>query len=220
MQLPQRFEGPGLNLTLQMYNQYRTTYPAVEIIGGMLYDVAPFVSGGAGTLRAQFFNVARATPNLTNLPTPGVLTNNQGFLIRALRFLPHWLPRSTARAAAGNVQPGCVDDMAQILNTGVFRLNIGSKPYAEIPLWMIPGGGGVFPISGSDGDTADPGNVQDWATNGVPSSDNAFTLSQPLFLQPLVNFDGLITWPAVITLANGNSNIQVCLDGDQMRPVQ
>ena len=206
------------NVTLAMYEQYRTTFPALEVIGSMLWDTATFTS--AAVNRIQFFSTARATPDLSNLPTPGMLTNNNAFLIRAFRFRTRNNPRYTARAATTNVTTGAVDDLAQLLNSGFFRLTIASKPYAEFPLWVMPSGCGPSGLVGIDGDTADPGNTLDFATIGVPVQDNAFVLSQPLFIAPMVNFNVEISWPAAITLAAGNTLLQVVFDGDLIRPVQ
>lgn len=206
------------NLTLQAYNQYRTTYPAVEVIGGMLWDTVLFTS--AAVNRLQLFNTPRATPDLTNLPTPGMLTNNTAFLIRAIRFRTRNNPRSTARAAAGAVSTGAWDDLAQLMNTGFFRLTIAAKPYAEFPLWFLPAGCGPWGALGTDGNTADPGITVDFATNGMPMQNNAFVLSQPLFISPLVNFFAELQWPAAITLVAGNTLLQLVFDGDMIRPVQ
>ncbi len=206
------------NLTLAAYNKYRTTYPAIEIIGGMLWDTAQYTS--AATLNMQFFTTPRATPDLTNLPTPTVLTNNNGFLIRAFRFRSRNNPRVEARAATTNVTTGAFDDLAQLMNTGFFQLVIGAKPYFEVPLWTIPSGCGPCGVLGADGDTADPGISIGFATIGVPTQKNALVLSQPLFISPLVNFAVNITWPAAITLAAGNTLLQVVFDGDLIRPVQ
>lgn len=206
------------NVTLASYNAYRTTYPAVEVIGGMLWDTVQYTS--AATLRLQFFNVPRATPDLSNLPTPGLLTNNTGFLVRAFRFRTRNQPRATARAATTNVTTGSFDDIAQLLNSGFFRLTIASKPYAEFPLWFLPSGCGPFGSMGVDGDTADPGITISYPTIGVPSQDNAFVLSQPLFISPMIAFFAEILWPAALTLEGGNTLLQVVMDGDLIRPVQ
>jgi hypothetical protein len=206
------------NVTLAAYNQYRTTYPDIEVIGGMLWDTAQYVT--ATTLRLTFFNAVRATPDLSNMDTPSMLSNNKAFLIRAFRFRVLQTSRSTTRAADGSVQPGAVDNIAQLLNTGFLRLMISSKPYGEYPLWVVPSGDGPMGPSGADGDVATTGLVQDWAICGEPSSDNVLSLTQPLFLAPMVNFYVELLFQAAITLAGGSTNLQVILDGDLMRPVQ
>jgi hypothetical protein len=214
--LPNSFN--PVNESLKAYNQYRTTYPDVEVIGGMLWDTVVFTS--AATLQSQFFNAVRATPDLSNMDTPSMLANNKGFLIRAVRFKVLQVPRAVARAADGNVQPGAFDNIAQLLNTGFMQLFIGSKPYMQFPLWMIPAGDGVSGTIYGDGDNATTGVIADFATNGVPAADNVFVLTQPLFIAPLVNFYAQINWAAAITLAGGNTSIRLVFDGDLMRPVQ
>lgn len=214
--LPRNFS--PTNVTLASYNQYRTTYPDIEVIGGMLWDTAAYVS--AATLQLQFYNAVRATPDLSNMDTPSLLSNNKAFLIRALRFRVLQTTRATARAADGSVQPGAIDNIAQLLNTGYFQLIISSKPYCQFPLWTIPAGDGPMGMGAADGDNPTTGVIADWASNGEPSSDNVLSLSQPLFLAPMVNFYCQINWAAAITLAGGNTNLQVIFDGDLMRPVQ
>lgn len=208
------------NPFFQAYQQYNTQYPALEVIGGMLYDTVGFVSAAINSL--NFFGAGnpRASLDLGNMEIPSQLAAPKAFLIRAFRFVLKQEPRSTARAAAGAVQPGAIDNMFQLLNTGVLTLTIGSKPYAEFPLWMIPSGGGPVSFAGLCGDAADPGSIVDWATSGVPMSDNALVLSQPLFIAPQINFGVNLAWPAAITLSGGNTNVMVCMDGDLLRPVQ
>jgi hypothetical protein len=209
----------GNNLTLSAYNQYRSIYPVIEVIGGMLWDTVAFVS--AAVNRLQLFNAARATPDLSNLDTPGMLTSNKGFLIRAIRF--SLLQRSvlTARQATGNVQPCATDNLAQVLNTGFFRFTIGSKVYFEFPLWAIPAGEGVSGCLAADGDRPDPGIVYDYVNNGLPNPGNALVLTQPVFISPMVNFFGELLWPAAITFAPAaNLNVRITFDGDLMRPAQ
>jgi len=201
------------------YQQYNTQYPALEVIGGMLYDTVQFVSAAVNNL--IFFTAGpRASWDLTNMEAASVLTGNKAFLCRAFRFYVKQLPQSVARAAAGAVQPGAVDNIAQLINAGVLRLTVGAKVYAEFPLWVIPSGAGVFPLYGSDGNAADPGQVQDYATCGSPTVENALTLPQPLFIAPQINFSVVLSWPAAITLSGGSTFLTVAMDGELLRPVQ
>lgn len=201
------------------YQQYNTQFPALETIGYMLYDTVAFVSAAINNL--NFFTAgARASLDLTDMELASQLPAPSAFLIRALRFYVKQTARVVARAATGAVQAGAMDNIAQLINTGVLTLTIGAKPYAQFPLWMIPSGGGAVPFIGNDGNTADPGLVLDYAVNGVPSPDNALVLSQPLFLAPQINFVVNIVWPAAITLAGGNTNLCVAMDGDLLRPIQ
>jgi hypothetical protein len=201
------------------YAKYNTQYGGEkESVGWMLWDTVQYTS--AATVALTFFNAIRATRDLSNMELAGQLAAPKAFLVRAIRFYVKELPRATARSAAASVQTGALDDMQQLLNDGVLSFLIGSKNYGVFPLWSVPAGGGFFGQYGSDGDVADPGEVQDWATNGVPHTHNVFTLSRPLFIAPQINFQVTITWPAAITLAGGNTNLSVILDGDLIRPVQ
>jgi hypothetical protein len=203
------------------YEQYASQYRgAIEKLGGMLYDTVAFVT--AATLQLTFFNAIPANPSVGNMELAGQLPNPKGFLIRAIKvnILQH--PMSMARTAAGTVQPGALDNIAQILNTGVLTLTIGTKRYAQFPIWMLPGGCGVYGVQASDGDVADPGEIQDFATNGYPDPHNSFNLSLPIFIGPGINFNAIIQWPApaIATAGAIAVPIRVILDGDLVRPIQ
>lgn len=206
------------------YQDYASQYGgAIEAIGGQLYDTVVF-TGGA-TLNLVFFTALRNNLALSNMELAGTLPSPKGFLIRSIRVAIKEEPLSTARAAAGAVQPGALDNVAQIINTGVFTLTIGAKQYAQFPLWLLPAGMGLDGPMASDGDVADPGEIQDYGCNGVPDIRNVRTLSKPIFIGPQINFNGTIVWPApVIALAGPGAPhtipITVILDGDLLRPVQ
>jgi hypothetical protein len=202
------------------YQDYASQYGgAIEAIGGVLYDVVTYTS--ATTLNMNYFTTLRNNLGLSNMELAGTLASPKAFLVRAIRVDILQPPMSSARAAAGSVQPGAMDNIAQFLNSGILTLTIGAKQYAQFPLWMLPCGSGVWGVMASDGDVADPGEIQDYATNGYPQSWNVRTLSKPIFIGPQINFNVLINFPAVITTAGGVAvNIKVLLDGDLLRPVQ
>ena len=203
---------------IQSYRQYMAQFGnAIEQIGGQLFDTLLLTS--AATVRLTYFNAIRALP-LSNLQVASILPAPQAFMIRAIRVPIFVSVFNIARAATTNIQTGPVNDMALLLNTGVLELTIGSKSYGQWPLWMLPQGSGPMASLASDGDTADPGAVQQFATNGEPDLFNVRALSLPIFIPPQVNFQVDLTWPAVVTLAAGNPNIQVILDGDLFRQVQ
>ena len=203
------------------YQQYNTQFPQIETIGGMLYDTVLYMSGVSVSL--NFFTAGpRASFDLTNMEIPSQLAAPKAFLVRAFRFYVKQAPMVMARVAAGTRQTGAFDNIAQLTNDGVLTLTIGSKPYALFPLWMIPAGGGPYPMLGATGATADPGLHLDYANNGSPFAANALVLSQPLFIAPQINFSVNLSWPGAITLAPNNTNTSLCvvMDGDILRPVQ
>lgn len=205
------------------YQEYASQYKGViEAIGGQLYDTLNYTS--AATINLTFFTALRNNLALSNMELAGTLPSPKGFLIRSIRVAILEEPLSNARAAAGAVQPGAVDNIAQLLNTGVFTLTIGAKQYAQFPIWMLPAGMGLDGPMAGDGDVADPGEIQDYGCNGVPDIRNVRSLSKPIFIGPQINFNAVITWPAALTLAGPGAPhtvpLKVMLDGDLLRPVQ
>lgn len=201
------------------YEQYNSQYKGKkESIGWMYWDTLQYTS--AATLQLVFFAAQRATLDLSNMTLGGQLPAPNAFLLRGLRFFLKQRPRSTAKAALGAVQPGAIDNIQQLHNTGVLQILIGAKEYGPYPLWLIPSGGGAFGVIASDGDVASPGEIQDYAISGAPDARNSFTLAVPIFIAPQINFSATLTWPAAITLAGGNTNISIGFEGDLIRPVQ
>lgn len=195
------------------FQSYNTQYQGrKEIIGWAWWDTVAYVS--AASVNLNFFNALRATPDLSNMEIPSQLAAPKAFFLRAIRFYVKTRPFAAAVAVAA-VQPGTLDDINQLINTGVLTLTIGNKLYSQLPLWMLPSGGGVTGTNASGG-----AGSYDSATNGMPDARVVYSLTKPLFIAPQINFIVNITWPAAIVLAGGNTNITVVLDGDLVRPVQ
>ena len=200
------------------YERYNTQYGGqIESIGWKLWDTQTFISGTTTSL-PQWFNV-RATPDLSNMEVAFQLPAPKAFFVRAVRFFVKQRPRSTDQSATTVVQPGAVDNIAQLINTGVWTFTIGNKVYDMEPLWCLTAGGGAQGVLAIQGAEA-VGVVTDYAQNGIADPRAVNTLSKPLFIAPQINFTAVVTWPAVITLAGGNTDICFLLDGDQLRPVQ
>lgn len=201
------------------YEQYNSQYGGkIESIGWKLWDTQTYVSATTTQL-PQWFNV-RATPDLSNMEVAFQLAAPKAFLVRAIRFYVKQRVRSNARAASAAVQPGAIDNIAQLCNTGVWVFTIGNKVYNMEPLWCLTAGGGATGVLALEGATADPGAGIDYAQNGVADPRAVNTLSKPIFIAPQINFSAVVTWPAALTLAGGNTDISFLLDGDQLRPVQ
>ena len=203
------------------YQQYSTMYPgSKENVHWMFWDTNLYVSGAGGSTLLTFFTALRATKDLSNMLQPGQFPAPYAFLIRQYRFHVKQQPRTVARAATANPQPGAIDNIQQLINGGVLVFRTGSKDYGEHPLWMVPAGAGAYGGLAVDGDTADPGLFTDYALNGVPDAGGCYSLGEPLFIPPLASFSVTVTWPAPLTLAGGSTNVCVVLDGDLIRPVQ
>jgi hypothetical protein len=212
---------PGIftNSYPREYEQYNSQYGGqIESIGWKWWDTQTYVSAATVNL-GQWFNL-RATPDLSNMEVAFQLAAPKAFLIRAIRFFVKQRPRSVARAAATNPQTGAVDNIAQLINTGVFTLTIGNKQYNQEPLWCLTAGGGASGIIGAEGATADPGAMSDYAQNGIADPRAVNTLAKPIFIAPQINFSATVTWPAALTLAGGDTALTILLDGELLRPVQ
>jgi hypothetical protein len=87
------------------------------------------------------------------------------------------------------------------------------------PLWCLTAGGGAMGMLAIAAGGA-AFNSMDYAQNGVADPRAVNTLSKPLFIGPQINFNGVVNWPAALTLAGGNTDLTILLDGDLLRPVQ
>lgn len=201
------------------YEKYASAFgDQLESVGWSWWDTQPYVSGTTTSL-VQWFNV-RATPDLSNMQVAFQLSAPQAFLLRAIRFMVAQRPRSTAKAAATNPQTGALDNIALLTNTGVFNFTIGQKLYVQQPLWVLTAGAGPAGGISAEGATADPGGVADFGQNGIADPRAVWTLSKPIFIKPQMSFTATMAWPAALTLAGGNTDIKILLDGDLLRSVQ
>jgi hypothetical protein len=199
------------------YRDYNTQYGGkIEAVGWKWWDTQTYVSGTTTSL-PQWFNV-RATPDLGNMEIAFQLAAPKAFLIRAIRFYVKQRPRTVSPASGAGV--GAFDNIAQLINTGTFTITVGNKQYTLDPLWTLTSGGGAFGAMAAATAVATTQMYVDYATNGVPDPRAVNTLSKPLFIGPQINFSGVMTWPAALTLNGGNTDLCVLLDGDILRPVQ
>jgi hypothetical protein len=203
------------------YEAYNTQFPGQkEVIQWTWYDTQTYVSGTSTTLTFFQNGPGGRTLDLTNMEVAGQFAAPKAFFLRAIRFYIKQRPRSIARAAAASPNTGATDNVAQLDNTGVYSVTIGSKNYGQFPLWLLTAGGGPYSMISLEGATADPGGAIDYAQNGFPDARNLFTLSKPQFIAPQINFAVQLTWPAALTLAGGDTPLQILWDGDVIRPVQ
>lgn len=193
------------------YAAYNTQYKGnIETIGWKWWDTQTFTSASTTAL-TQFFNV-RASLDLSNMEVAFQLAAPKAFLIRAIRFFIKSRPTGITAATVSNVtiETGLFDDLAQLINLGVFQLTIGNKTYNMEPMWCLTAGGGAYGIL----------TTGSYAQSGIADPRAVNTLSKPLFIGPQINFTARIDWPNTLTLAGGNPAVCILLDGDLLRPVQ
>lgn len=201
------------------YEQYSASYGnKLDRIGWKWWDTQTYVSGTTTQL-PQWFNV-RATPDLGNMEVAFQLAAPKAFLIRAIRFFVKQRPRMVSPPVTAPIT-GAIDNVAQLINTGVWVLTIGNKQFAMEPLWVLTAGGGAYGVmAAANTSGSNAANYFDYAQNGIPDPRAVNTLPIPIFIPPQLNFSAVVSWPAALTLSGGNTDITFLLDGDLLRPVQ
>jgi hypothetical protein len=198
------------------YAAYDTQFPgSKEVIGWSWYDTLTYTSAVTNTL-TFFTQINAKTLAQTNMTIAGQLAAPQAFFLRAIRIKPIIPPFSSAIAAPPANQAGALSDMLNLITQGVAQLTVGQKIYGQWPIWELPGGGGLFSnITGSAADT------MQYASNGIVDPRAVYSLTQPLFFAPQINWKLDLLWPGgPVTLTTGTPNIVVIFDGDLIRPVQ
>lgn len=171
-----------------------------------LYDTITLTAGTALTTNSSAFFVnvgsnANKTINQTNMTRSSELISPEAFSIKQFRIR---FSENLLRV-----------DLTNIYNGFIFEFDIGKKPYMQVPIWMIPAGGGIAGFSDLTGESA--------YTNGWPSCNSARSLALPLVISSKAAFQGFLNGPSY-TLSNvGGSTglIMMCvLEGFYARGVQ
>lgn len=85
---------------------------------------------------------------------------------------------------------------------------------------MLPCGGGPEGTLAIAGTFAAPNQVQQqYANNGIPDLRNRYSFWGDITLPHNQNFLWRLTWSAALTLAAGNTNVRVWMDGYLYRRV-
>ena len=179
------------------------------------------VGGTAGSAKTIFD---------TNLELPSTLPSGKAFMIESIEVF--FIPGSVATAntftlikplefaaAAAVTLAGQLADVNSFYMSGLLELNILSKNYLrETPLLTFP------PKTALNLDVAASSNS---ATTGATIIQNGRAAGRPYYispeiaLQPAVNFEVLLRWPAAVATPSGfNARVGVILDGYFMRASQ
>jgi len=198
------------------YRQFNTQYPRSEVVSGMLWDTIAFTNA---TLQLTFFTVAKATVDLSNMIIGGQLPYPMAFLVRSIRLFLKQRPESANVVAPAGTQVGAVNNIALLYNTGSFQITVGAKQYGIYPLWILSSGGGPYGFMNVI-NILIAGGMADYGGMGTPHSRNAFTLAQPLFIEPQMSFKVDLYWPAALALTRTPLPLCVAFEGDLIRAVQ
>ena len=226
------------------FNARRVTNPnQSEIVRQRFYDYQLYAT--AGTTQLTFFSApvgqglttalggtAGTAKTLwdTNLELPNTLPSGKAFMIESIEVL--FFPGSVSTAntytvaspvlfnatAAAAVQSQLAD-VNSFYQSGMLELNILSKNYLrETPMIAFP------PKSNFQLDAALASNSATTALNGavnMRASGRPYYLEPTIALQPAVNFEVVIRYPAAVATPSGfNARVGVILDGYFMRASQ
>lgn len=226
------------------FNARRVTNAAQsEIVRQRFYDYQLYAT--AGSTQMTFFSqpigqgVTSAVGGTvgspktlwdTNLELPSTLPSGKAFMIESIEVF--FMPGSVATAntftlikplefaaAAAATLGGQMADVNSFYNSGMLELNILSKNYLrETPLLAFP------PKTAFGLDAAISSNSATTAANIVQSmkaTGRPYYISPEIALQPAVNFEVILKWPAAVATPSGfNARVGVILDGYFMRASQ
>lgn len=166
----------------------------------------------------------------TNMELGGQLPSGKSFLVESIEVL--YLPGasnaantyttanlSQFAAVSALALTAAIQDVQQFYSSGMLELNILSKNYLrETPLLAFP------PKAHLDLSAASATNS---ATTSLVAQTLAKAAGRPYYieprvtLQPAVNFEVLLRWPALVpTISTNNARVGVILDGYQLRASQ
>jgi len=195
----------GIPVPRNLRKNQVTVPNAGEWIDWILYDTQVFTDNSTVVLD-NFFGTVRASIVDGNMETAGQMPGQKMFLLRGIgvEVLP---PLNSSATTAPLI------DVIALIHQGALRLNIGSKSYAEWPLFLLSAGGGVF------GNPYTAGASVTYGTNGLPDPRACYGLARPLLLTSSLNFSCRIEWAAAVNIT-ANCRIRVLLKGELGRPVQ
>lgn len=179
----------------------------LEAIALPLYDTGTYTS--ATTTQITFFTTARGSRNLSNLDTPGILSDPQYFLIDYMGLDILTPPGDGAWLDVHRLLSG--DTVA---NGGPYwEFSLQGKSYGQIPLTFMHESGGVrgYGFSTATADTVEVGR------NALP--DGGWCVDGSILIPPMAGFQVEIVWPNAVTLATSPVAIRPWLAGTLYRKV-
>jgi hypothetical protein len=226
------------------FQRARVTNPdQSEIVRQRFYDYQLYAT--AGVAQMTFFSAAvgqglttalGATAGTaktlwdTNLSMPNTLPSGQGFMIESIEvvFFPGsvstantYTPQLLANfeATAADAAVAAANDVNTFYQSGMLELNVLSKNYLrETPLMCFP------PKAWFDGAVAIASNAAATGLTSVlavTSKGRPYYIEPTIALQPAVNFEVVLKWPAAVATPSGfNGRVGVILDGYFLRASQ
>lgn len=239
----------GLALCMDMptasdFNARRVTNPdQSEVYRNRLYDYQLYATAGVSQL--TFFSQPAGqgltsalgstagtakTLSDTNLLVSNTLPSGMAFMIESIE-VPFW-PGSVStantytpanvsvfNAASSATLQGMLNDVNTFYQSGLLELNILQKNYLrETPLMAFPP---KTYLTGSFAVSSDSATEGSTALVTMHSDGRPYYVEPNITLQPAVNFEVVLKWPAAVATPSGfNARVGVVLDGVFMRASQ
>ena len=233
-----------MEVSVADFAQNRVTNPGQsEIVRQRLYDYQLYAT--AGTTSQLFFQSAIGqgvtsaigatvgTPKTlwdTNMELGGQLPSGKAYLIESIEvlFTPGTVATANTYTQAGFVLFAAVaavtvgnwvNDVNTFYQSGMLELNVLSKNYLrETPLLCFPPKA-QFDYSGAI--ASNSATTSEVGASFAKVAGRPYYLEPRVTLQPAVNFDVTLRWPAAVATPSGfNARVGIILDGYLMRASQ
>jgi hypothetical protein len=233
-----------MDVSVADFAQNRVTNPGQsEIVRQRLYDYQLYAT--AGTTSQLFFQSAIGqgitsaigatvgTPKTlwdTNMELGGQLPSGKAYLIESIEvlFTPGTVATANTYTQAGFVVFAAVaaltvgnwvNDVNTFYQSGMLELNVLSKNYLrETPLLAFPP---KAHLDYSGAIASNSATTSEVGASFAKSTGRPYYLEPRVTLQPAVNFDVTLRWPAAVATPSGfNARVGIILDGYLMRASQ
>jgi len=231
--------------TPQDFARYRVTNPdQSEVVRQRLYDYLLYPAAGvsqmtffsqqAGTGITTAVGAVVGSPKTfwdTNMTLASQLPSGAAYIVETLEIV--FVPGSSAaantfvarlvgdfEAVAADAAVAGFNDMNLFYESGLLEFNILQKTYLrETPLRAFPPKTGLGGAAAVASNAAATGIT---SINGITMQGRPYDLREAMItLQPAVNFEILLRWPAPVALPSGfNGRVGVILDGYFLRASQ
>lgn len=179
-----------------------------EALPWIFFDTATYVSGT--TTQLPFFTTARATRQLSNLDTPGVIPEPQYFKIE---FFGLDLLISPANGAWDDAHQLLMGEGTAANGGPTWEFILADKSYGTFPLTFLHESGGQR----GSALTPTTGAQLEYARNAFP--DGGWAVDGSIIVPPQQGFRVDVRWPAALTLAGGDTALRLWMAGSIYRRV-
>jgi hypothetical protein len=186
----------------------------LQIVPYIMYFKATYITATTGNT-LDFFNTVPASDAISNVKQPGILPAGQSMLIQAIRVHIENNIEVQDMGAADAVLVGQAQDNF-LIQEGVLRMNIGTKPQGPWPIHCLPSGTGaeVMAMAAAGAEAAN------LVVNQADLAGPMYALFPNLLIANLQQFSAQMAWAAALTLSITNKNIWLMFDGQLARPIE